>query len=149
MRTHLAFPVDIKHRVTPLFICLFWNSLAWMLANSNGIKRGHLGCVRDLVGHVSRHSRGRFVNGGCETLVQEMRNFITSDTGDQIRDLRRNGTTTIHLFHTPANTHSISDIRTGAGGGGIGGRGEFRRVVCMDGWGWVTWVERRSGGGRC
>lgn len=66
------------------------------------------------------------MNGGWETLVQEMRNSITSDTGDQIRDLRRNGTTIIHT-----HTHS----HTAAGGGGIGGRGEFRRVVGRDGWG--------------
>lgn len=48
----------------------------------NGIKRGHEGCVRDRVRRVSRSSRGRFMNGGWETLAQEMRNYITSDTGD-------------------------------------------------------------------
>lgn len=37
--------------------------------------------------------------------------------------------------HTSKHTHSISYTRAAAGGGGIGGRGEFRRVVGIDGWG--------------
>lgn len=94
-----------------------------MLADFNGIKRGHLGCVRGLVRRVSRSSRGSFMNGGWETLVQEMRNSITSDTGDQIRDLRRNGTTTIHLFHTPANTHTASPTAELVQGVGDWGQG--------------------------
>lgn len=68
--------------------------------------------------------------------MQEMRNSITSDTGDQFRDLSRNGTTTtIPSTHQQTHTHSISYTRAAAGGGGIGGRGEFRRVVGIDGWG--------------
>ncbi len=50
------------------------------------------------------------------------------------------------ISHTPAHTHTVSPTAELLQGVGIGGRGEFRRVVGMDGWGWVKWVERRSGG---
>lgn len=90
----------------------------------NGIKRGHEGCVRDRDVFPGAH-RGRFMNGGWETLAQEMRNSITSDTGD----LRPPS-----IHPSPPHTHSIFYSSRGVGGLSFGGRGEFRRVVGFGGW---------------